>query len=784
VYPRRLVLRHGLLSLSFLVLSLLLNRPEVIVLARLGLTAWYPATGLVLALLLGVTPWYGFLVLFADALAGKLIYHQPLLSFGETFGAAGLAICYALAAHLLRGRLHIDLGLRRRRDVVRYVFVTLAAAVVATAMGVTCLALDHTIPWNQYWSAATVWFLGDGIGLLGVAPFLLVHVFPWVRHCLASGPAESPGTIHPASQPSPHSRGRSEAFAQALAILVVLWAIFWPKSFVYEDFYLTFIPILWIAMRQGIRRAVAALLVFNFGIVVAMHFSAPTSVLLTQIGLLMLVVSASGLMVGSELSERERISLDLYARTSYLNSLIENSPLGIVVLDLRGRVELANAAFEKLLLSGHGDLASSDISRILSPDGSLEIIPRVISGETLHTTLRLARKDGKVLDLALYAVPLTLNGLVHGAYAICQDISEQVGAVEAERKHVESMDRVVQQLRLRAQQMTMLNEMGDLLECCANSDEAGQVVAHSVQKLFPEALSGTLYLLKSSQNLLGGAVSWGGAGVSEQTFLPELCWAIRRGQPHWSEPSGVGIVCSHLSPHSSVRSLCVPMVAQGSTLGMLHVEFGRNPPPGQESAAGSPTDTTQPLAVRAAGQIALSLASLNLRETLREQSIRDPLTGLFNRRFMEESLDREMLRAERRKQPVSILFLDLDHFKQFNDAFGHDAGDQVLRAIADLFIRFFRADDICCRHGGEEFAIILPEASSEDAISRADALREAVRNLNLQYKNQKLSTVTFSIGVATCPQHGSTAKELLKTADQCLYQSKARGRDVVTAPHS
>jgi len=221
------------------------------------------------------------------------------------------------------------------------------------------------------------------------------------------------------------------------------------------------------------------------------------------------------------------------------------------------------------------------------------------------------------------------------------------------------------------------------------------------------------------------------------------------------------------------------MVAQGNTVGVLHLEFESAPELPRESGAGS-RGSRERLAVSAASHIALSLASLQLRETLREQSIRDPLTRLFNRRFLEESLSRELQLAGRNHLSIAVLFLDLDHFKKFNDAFGHDAGDAVLQSLADLFRKFFRTTDICCRYGGEEFAIILPESSSKDAVIRADVLRAEVKSLRLQYKKQSLGPLTVSIGVAAFPEHGSTSQELLKIADQCLYESKARGRDVVT----
>ncbi len=188
----------------------------------------------------------------------------------------------------------------------------------------------------------------------------------------------------------------------------------------------------------------------------------------------------------------------------------------------------------------------------------------------------------------------------------------------------------------------------------------------------------------------------------------------------------------------------------------------------------------QLLAASVAGQTAMSLASLNLRQKLQEQSIRDPLTDLFNRRFMDESLETEMLRGTRNMRPLSVILIDIDHFKKFNDTFGHDAGDRVLRSIADLLRNFFRASDICCRYGGEEFAILLPDSSLQNAVVRANALRTEVKRLTLNYDSQSLGAITISMGVAAFPEHGSSSEALLRTADRCLYESKAKGRDAVT----
>ena len=783
---RRLIFRHALVSLSFVLLYLLLNRPEVIFLSRIGFVAWYPAVGLVMALLLGVSPWYALLVCFADALAGRVIYGQSVTSFSNTLGAAGSALCYGVAAYILRGPIQIDLGLRRRRDVVRYVVVSATAAAGATIFGVACLIADHSIAWGEYKSSALGWFLGDAIGLVGIAPFLLVHVFPHVRSWLTPTPSQ----LYPARARSTVRKFNvgtiAEASGQVFTIFAVLLVMFGFKNGRYDHFYLSFVPIIWIAMRQGIRRVVTGLLALNFGIVVAMHLFPPTVVLFAKVALLMLVLSAVGLIVGSEVSERHRLAIDLNKQTTYLDSLIQNSPLGIVVLDRQGSVELANSAFEKLFQYDRHELTSIDIARMGSPgeegtDSAL-LIRQIFAGKALHKTVRQRRRDGKVLDLALHGVPLLVSGEVRGAYLIYEDVSEQIRAGEAQRQHAESLDRLVKELELRTRQTTLLNEMGSLLACSGTVKEACAVVANSVQKLFPDAPSGALYLFKSSRDLIEAAVRWGKKDVLAPTFPPDACWSLRRGQPHWSGHPGNGIACQHLTKSSTTECLCVPMVAQGNTVGVLHLEFESAAEAGYDSGTESFRESRQQLAISAASQIALSLASLQLRETLREQSIRDPLTRLFNRRFLEESLERELQLAGRKKQSISVLFLDLDHFKRFNDTFGHDAGDMVLQSLADLFRSFFRATDICCRYGGEEFAIILPESSSQDAVIRADALRSEVKSLRLQYKKQPLGQLTLSVGVAAFPEHGSTSVELLKIADQCLYESKVRGRDVVTVP--
>ena len=210
------------------------------------------------------------------------------------------------------------------------------------------------------------------------------------------------------------------------------------------------------------------------------------------------------------------------------------------------------------------------------------------------------------------------------------------------------------------------------------------------------------------------------------------------------------------------------MMAQGETLGLFYLST---------SEPDQLTEAKQQLAVAVAENIALALANLQLRETLRQQSIRDPLTGLFNRRYLEESLDRDLHRAQRQQQSLGIIMLDIDYFKHFNDTFGHKAGDVVLRTLGQFLKENIRGSDIVCRYGGEEFLLILPEACIADAKQRAEQLRQGIRQLDIQYQDSSLGPVTISLGVACFPEHGSTGEALIRAADAALYCAKRRGRD-------
>lgn len=334
----------------------------------------------------------------------------------------------------------------------------------------------------------------------------------------------------------------------------------------------------------------------------------------------------------------------------------------------------------------------------------------------------------------------------------------------------------VEELQRLSMGTNLLREMGDLLQTCLTTEEAYQVIHQAAEKLFPTE-SGVLCMLNSSRNLLEPAAFWGEFPPAEGVFAPEDCWAMRRASAQLVMDGRGGLVCKHLGASKPSAALCVPMMAQGECLGLLHLRWNEACSSGNVGEDG--IDGRQQLAVAVAERVAVAIVSLRLRERLRLESTRDPLTGLFNRRYMEESLDREMRRAIRSRRPLSAIMLDIDNFKHFNDTCGHEAGDILLMELSRFLQNRTRKEDIACRYGGEEFVLILPEAALEIAQQRAEDLRQEAKHLQVRYRGQILDRITLSLGVSGYPEHADSTSELLRIADAALCRAKAEGRDRV-----
>jgi diguanylate cyclase (GGDEF)-like protein len=333
----------------------------------------------------------------------------------------------------------------------------------------------------------------------------------------------------------------------------------------------------------------------------------------------------------------------------------------------------------------------------------------------------------------------------------------------------------LERLQQQTHEMSLLQEMSELLQSAATFEEHYRIIAKSVRQLF-ESDCGGLYMLKASRDLAEAVISWGHLPKSDALFTPDQCWGLKLTKPHVIMLGEGGVDCDHVSDAHKWSYACVPLNSHGETLGILHLRA-------REGTRAHQLKNQQALLNTVGEYLGLALGNFRLQQTLRFQSVRDPLTGLYNRRYLEESVTREQARVARAGAPLGIIMFDLDHFKRLNDTHGHDAGDAVLRAVGKLMLAHVRGADIACRYGGEEFVVILPGADLEVSRHRAEELRQLVNDMNVDWEGKIISNVSISLGVACYPQHGAQWQEVLKEADRALYRAKQEGRRrVVVAP--
>lgn len=364
-----------------------------------------------------------------------------------------------------------------------------------------------------------------------------------------------------------------------------------------------------------------------------------------------------------------------------------------------------------------------------------------------------------------------LENIVEQRTADLRQANEQLKRELEQRERTQlELSRAHEALERHNEEFALLKEMNERLQVCHSVMETRPVIAFYARRLFAHATGG-LYLYSSSRSLLEAHVLWGEHAPDEQSFPQDDCWALRQGRLHAVDNPADGLLCPHCPPDIAQPYLCVPMIAYGDVIGVLHLRL----PAGNTGGSAA----LRPLALTTGEQLALAIANLKLREALQVQSVRDPLTGLYNRRFMQETLERELTRALRTGSQVGLVMLDVDHFKRYNDTHGHEAGDTVLEQIGQFLLRAVRGGDVACRYGGEEFMLILPGVDEQIALSRAQQIRRAVKGLHIQHSGQNLESITISLGVALAPMHGRAPDELVNAADMALYKAKEQGRDRV-----
>lgn len=393
----------------------------------------------------------------------------------------------------------------------------------------------------------------------------------------------------------------------------------------------------------------------------------------------------------------------------------------------------------------------------------LAVLYFIFKQRVLRPVIRLSDVVTRLAAQDFSAIPPQLSQIDEiGDMAAAIDIFRTNG-LERQRLEAErDRDLAMRDLLARmTQRMQACDNLADLL-----------AIAHRFAPQIAPTLAGRLYLLDSRSGALGAACEWFGPKASLDAFAPSACWALRRGQPHRPAGHAVDIPCAHLHPVDGQLpdTLCLPLTAHGEILGLLYLEPRAGTAPGHGG-------TASPYVGVLAENIALALANLRLREALQAMAMADALTSLPNRRQLDERLATLRATAAPAHASIACLMLDVDHFKRFNDEFGHDAGDVVLRAVGQALADSTRGAGDAYRFGGEEFTVLLP-VPVHQAVARAEAIRTRIAELDVRHEGKALGPVTISIGVAAAPEHGAV-DQLIATADAALLRAKRQGRNRV-----
>jgi len=403
-------------------------------------------------------------------------------------------------------------------------------------------------------------------------------------------------------------------------------------------------------------------------------------------------------------------------------------------------------------------------------EAARKLLNRQLTEQTPSTQeLQIVAKDGSRAMLEVSNRLIFREGKAIGIQGIARDITERKKWEEALQEANQKLEDWVHELEQRTHEMTLLSEMGDILRACMNTKEVYEVIVKVAQEIFP-VQGGALYVLGPLRNIVESVAEWGDTSGLEPTFTPDECWALRRGRIHFVGDTRTGLLCKHLQTPAPSGYLCVPMMAQSEAVGILHLTQPENI---------KLPEAKQKLALAMAEHVAMALSNLRLHETLRNQSIRDQQTGLFNRSFMEEALELEIRRAVRSQHPLTIIMLAVDEFQGFAEQYGMEAGDSLLHDIGGLLQSNIRKGDIACRYSSQAFVLILPQGSFEVIRQRSESLRELVETSEWKVSNGKGLRTTLSIGLAVFPGHGQTVEGLLRSAEAALSRARNSGGNMV-----
>jgi diguanylate cyclase (GGDEF)-like protein/PAS domain S-box-containing protein len=478
-------------------------------------------------------------------------------------------------------------------------------------------------------------------------------------------------------------------------------------------------------------------------------------------------------------SSQEAIERTLRESEARGRAILNTAVDAIITIDNNGRIESCNRAASQIFGYGTNELVSMNVKELM-PTGHSEkhdgyIRNYMRSGRAriigVGRELVARRRDGSEFPIELTVNEIKLEGrrLFVG---MLRDISERKANEEQRGKLTRELTHRVEELDRLNQENSVLSGLGSYLQACSSEEEAYDVLLSHARILFPNE-SGAFYALKETANATC-MLSWGEEkAILSHPIQKQDCWAMRRGAVHETSDAGAALRCRHYNGIGAGNQFCIPVMTQNGPIGLLTLHV---PSAGAEDNLGPPVAHSLSLMSGVADRLGPALSGIELRARLHEDSIRDPLTKLYNRRFMNESLHRELLRARRADSSLSLVILDLDYFKRINDEYGHDVGDDVLVTVAQKLTQAVREEDYVYRYGGEEFVVVLPGANLDIARERAQQACREVRALRIDTEKGMLH-VTISAGVATFPEHGNTQEELLVQADKALYLAKQSGRD-------
>jgi diguanylate cyclase (GGDEF)-like protein/PAS domain S-box-containing protein len=452
----------------------------------------------------------------------------------------------------------------------------------------------------------------------------------------------------------------------------------------------------------------------------------------------------------------------------------------IVEQNMRRLIDKGQIQYQGEYNCKNGDVIKVDVKSQVMEIGNKKMILTVARDITELEELRTEHKKNSENT----AQPNNDNAVkeqVSEAESPCVDqVNKQVVAGGAN----EINDKLVKWLSVLDQsrnEIALASKMSSFLQSCINMQEANRVITQFLPLLFP-TVDGALYLLDSSAETYELLSSWGNNLESDDSFTPDACIAVRRRTAHHVKCGENEDYCSHFAKGINRGYMDIPLTSQGKILGILHLE-------GKDEVAESDTGNTltgmaKNLAMIVAGQLAFAVSNIRLQEAVREQTIRDSLTGLYNRRYMEQALDKEIRHAVRSNSTVGMITLDLDSFGKFNEIHGYKSGNLVMRELADFLRSNSHSGDIVCRGNGDEFAILYPQISSDMLKQKAEGIREGLTYFNRRHQELYKEPLTLSLGVAIFPEDGKTPEQIIKLSEIALNRAAQDGGNRIVLAES